>query len=280
MCAIAVVTDSTATLPEDLVKKHNVYVAPLHITWDKVRYRDGIDIKTDEFYKRLRKSKTLPTTSGAIQGEFLQIYESLRGKVDGIVTIVVSGELSAAYSAATNAKELVSEIPIEVIDSKISTIGMGFGVIAAAKAAAAGGSLEQVAKAAKDTLAKVHVFFALDTLEYLRRGGRVNMPAAVIASLLKVKPILTLKDGKVEPTSRPRTRPKAIETLLNLMKERVTNTPLHVAVMHADDLEGLEQLKKEITSRFQTAELLVTSFTPVMGTHTGPGNIGIAFYNE
>ena len=280
MSTIAVVTDSTATIPQELVTRHNIYVAPLHIIWDKVRYRDGIDIQPQEFYQRLRQSATLPTTSGAIQVEFLQIFEGLRGKVDGIVCILISRELSAAYASALSTKEMVPEIPIEVIDSRLSTMGMGFGVIAAAKMASSGGSIEQVVTAAKEVLAKVQLFFALDTLDYLRRGGRVNFPAAVIANLLKVKPILTLRDGKAEPEARPRTMTKAMESLLSLMKEKVTDTPLHVAVMHADNPDKAEYLKNEISSRFRSAELLVTGFTPVMGAHTGPGLIGVAFYNE
>jgi DegV family protein with EDD domain len=280
MSPIAVVTDSTATIPEELVQRYNIYVVPLQIIWDKVRYRDGIDIQPEEFYQRLRKSPTLPTTSGAIQGEFLQLFEGLRGKANGIVTIVLSTEFSGAYSSAINAKEMVTQIPIEVIDSRLSTTAMGFGVIAAAKVASAGGSMEQVVKAAWDILKKAYIFFALDTLDYLRRGGRVNLPSAVLANLLKVKPILTVRDGKAVPVARPRTKPKAIECLLRLMQENVTNTPLHVAVMHAGDIREAENLKKEIASRFQCAELLTTGFTPVMGAHTGPNSIGIAFYNE
>lgn len=280
MCPVAVVTDSTATLPPELAQQHNIHVAPLHIIWDRVKYRDGVDIQPKEFYQRLRKSATLPTTSGAVQAEFLTIFEGLRGKVDSIVTIVVSSELSAAYSAAVSAREMVPEIPVEVIDSRISTMAMGFGVIAAAKAASAGGSMEQVVTAAKNIFARVHLFFVLNTLDYLRRGGRVNLPAAVIANLLQVKPILTLQDGKVVPAARPRTRAKALETLLSLMKERVTDTPLHAAVMHGDDPDGAEYLKQEVASRFHCNELLVTAFTPVMGAHTGPGLLGIAFYNE
>jgi len=280
MSRIAVVTESSAMIPDDLVKRHNIYVVPLHITWDKVRYRDGVDIKTDEFYKRLRKSPTLPTTSGTIQGEFIQLFEELRGKVDGILVIVLSTEFSGAYNAAITAKEMVPDIPIEVIDSRLSTTAMGFGVIAAAKAAAAGGNMEQVIQAAWDVLKKARIFFALDTLDYLRRGGRVNFTSAILANLLRVKPILTVKDGKAVPVDRPRTRRRAIERLLSLMKENVIDTPLHVAVMHADVIQDAEYLKNEIASRFQCAELFITGFTPVMGTHTGPSLIGLAFYNE
>jgi DegV family protein with EDD domain len=277
---IAVVTDSTATIHQETMHEYGIHVAPLHINWDKVKYRDGIDITPKEFYERLRTSVTLPTTSGAIVAEFLQIFEGLRGKADGIVTIVLSKELSAVYNSLMTAKEMVSDMAIEAIDSKLSTMAMGFAVVASAKVAAAGGSMPQVIKAARDVMAKAHLFFALDNLDYLRRGGRVNMPAAVIANLLKVKPVLTLKDGKVEPVAKPRTKPRAIETLLNLMKERVKDTPLHVDVMHADDRDAAENLRREISLRFHCAELLITDFTPVMGSHTGPNALGVAFYND
>ncbi len=280
MCPVAVVTDSTAALTLELAQQYAIHIAPLHIIWDKVKYRDGIDIQPNEFYQRLRKSATLPTTSGAIQAEFLRIFEGLRGKADGIVTMVITSELSAAYNAAMTAKDMVTDIPVEVVDSRLATMAMGFGVIAAAKAAAAGGNMQQVVKAARDVFARVHLLFVLDTLDYLRRGGRVNLPAAVIANLLQVKPILTLQDGKVVPAGRPRTREKALETLLSLMKKKVTDTPLHVAVMHGDDPDGAEYLKREVASRFHCEELLVTAFTPVMGAHTGPGLLGFAFYNE
>ena len=281
MCPVAVVTDSTATLPQEQVQKYNIHVVPLYINWDGKRYRDGIDIKPEEFYERLSQSRTLPTTSGATQGEFLQIFESLRGKVDGIAVFVVSSELSAAYNSAIIARELVADIPVEIIDTRISTMAMGFGVMAAAKTASAGGNMKDVITAARTIFDKAYFFFVLDTLDYLRRGGRVNFPAAVIANLLKVKPILTLKEGKVVPLARPRTRAKALDSLLSLMRKRATTeTPLHVAVMHGNDPEGVNYLKREITSRFNCAEFFITGFTPVMGAHTGPGLLGIAFYNE
>jgi DegV family protein with EDD domain len=280
MSKIAIVTDSTATIPNDLLQRHNIYVAPLSVMWGKERFRDGVDLNASEFYKRLRKSPTLPTTSGAIQGEFLRIFEDLRGKVDGIVTITVTGALSAAYSSAMNAKAMVPEIQVEIIDSRLATMALGFGALEAAKVASSGGSLDQAAKAARDVLAKVHCFFALDTLEYLRKGGRVSLPAAVLASWLQVKPIMFFQNGKIAPVAKPRTTKKALETLLTLMKERATNTPLHVAVMHADNPEGADTLIKEIQSQFKPVEIITSVLTPVVGTHFGPDALCIAFYNE
>jgi DegV family protein with EDD domain len=277
---IALVTDSTATIHQETLQEYGIHVAPLHITWDRTQYRDGIDIRPGDFYKRLRIANNLPTTSGAIIGEFLQIFESLRGKVDGVVTIVLSKDLSTVYNSAITAGHMISDMKIEVIDSRTSTMAMGFGVIAAAKTASGGGTMEQVIKSATDILNKVHLFFALDTLDYLRRGGRVNLPAAMIANFLQVKPILTLKHGKVEPVAKPRTKSGAVTALLDLMEKNITDSPLYVDVMHADDAEAAESLKNTIASRFNCKEILCTGFTPVMGTHTGPGCLGIAFYNE
>jgi len=278
---IAVVTDSVATIPPDLVKKYSIQVAPVQIIWERVTYRDGVDLKPAEFYQRLRKAKDLPTTSSAIQGEFLTIFEGLRGKVDGIVAIVLTGALGGAFSSASNAKEMVSDVPIEVIDTRTAMMAQGFIVLAAAKVAAAGGSLQQVVKTAQDMLPRVHIIWAMDTLEYLRRGGRVSMPQAILASWLNVKPITGLVEGKVAPLARVRSRPKAQAKLIEMMAERANDkTPLHVAVMHGDVPEEAEKLKKMVAGRFQCAEFLTSEITPVIGTHTGPGTLGLAFYNE
>ena len=281
MARIAVVTDSVACIPTDLVQKYNIHVAPVQIIWDRTAYRDGIDMTPKEFYARLRTSKTLPTTSSGIQGEFVQIFEELRGKVDGIVAIVLTGALGAAYNSACNARELVSDVPIEVIDTRSAMMAQGFVVLEAAKVAAAGGTMEEIAKAARDMIPKVHLLWAMDTLEYMRKGGRISLPQAILASWLNVKPIATIEEGKVEPLARVRNKPKALEKLLELAAGLVTGkSPLHVTVMHGDVPKEAEQLKQRVANRFQCSELLTSEITPVIGTHTGPGTLGLAFYNE
>lgn len=280
MSSVAVVTDSTANIPEEILKEYSIKVAPLYIIWDKVTYRDGIDIQPDEFYKRLRTSASLPTTSGGIQKEFLEIFESLRGKVDGVVAILVNTAFSAAHNAAGVAAEMVSDLPVKLIDSKSATIAMGFGVIAAAKAAKKGNSTEEVSRAALNVLQKAQLLFCLDSLSYLRRGGRINFPAAIFADILRVKPILTIRDAKVEIVAKPVSKGAAVKQMLNLMEVNLKDTPLHAAVMHADDLVGAQELKETISTRYKCEELFITPFTPVMGAHTGPGCLGIAFYNE
>jgi DegV family protein with EDD domain len=281
MARIAVVTDSVACIPTDLVRKYNIHVAPVQIIWDKMTYRDGVDMMPKEFYTRLRGSKTLPTTSSGIQGEFIQIFEDLKGKVDGIVAVVLTGAIGAAYSSACNARELVSGLPIEVVDTNSAMMAQGFVVMEAAKVAANESTIEEVTRTALNMIPKVHLLWTMETLEYLRRGGRVSLPKAILASWLKVKPILTIKEGKVEPLARARTKVKAVEKLLELMADEVTaGSPLHVAVMHGDVPEEAEQLKQQIAARFQCSELLVSETTPVIGAHTGPGTLGLAFYNE
>ena len=281
MSRIAIVADSTSNIPQELVSRYNIRVVPLHINWDGVSYRDGIDMTAKELYPRMRTSKTLPTTDSAIQGEFLLVFEELRGKVDGVVTITLCPDLpSGGYSSALTAKGMVPDLPIEVIDSRFSTMAEGWVVLAAARAAAAGASMEEVVKAARETIPKVNLIFAFDTLKYLHRIGRVSAPKALIADLMKVKPIMTIQEGKVVPLDRARSKPKAIERISELTREKVKGTPLHMAVMHADVLEEAERLKEAIASEFKPAELLITDFTLVMGAACGPGVIGVAFYNE
>jgi DegV family protein with EDD domain len=280
MSRVAVVTDSTATIPEEILKEFGIRVAPLYIIWDKITYRDGIDIQPDEFYRRLRTSASLPTTSGGIQKEFIEIFESLRGKVDGVVAILVNSAFSATHNAAGIAAEMVPDLRVKLIDSKLATIQMGFGVIAAAKAAQKGYDIETVSQTALNVLEKTYMFFCLDSLGYLRRGGRINFPAAIFADLLRMKPILTIKDAKVEVVAKPVSKAAAVKQILNLMKDNVKSGLLHVAVMHADDIEGALELKNTISSLFKCEELFVTPFSPVMGAHTGPGCLGVSFYNE
>ncbi len=282
MAKTVVVTDSIACIPPELVKKYDIHVAPLHIIWDKTGYREGVDMTIKDFYARLRTSKTLPTTSSSIQGEFIELFERLTKQAGSIVVITVTGALGTADVSAINAREIVgSDVPIEVIDSRTGLMAQGFIVLEAAKVAAAGGSLAETAKAAREAIPRVEIFWAMDTLEYMRRGGRISLPQAILAGWLRVKPIVTIKDGKVAPLDRVRTKPRAIEKLLEIMAGKITGTgPLHVAVMHGDVHDEAERLKQLVSDRFQCAEIFTSEITPVIGTHVGPGALGLALYQE
>jgi DegV family protein with EDD domain len=282
MPKIAIVTDSVACIPKDLVKKYDIHIAPVQITWDRVTYKDGVDITAAEFYTRLRTSKTLPTTSSAIQGEFIRIYEGLKDKVDGIVSIVLSGKLGAAYASARTAQDIVGLMPpLEIVNTQTAMLAQAFIIVEATRVAQAGGSLKDVVDTTRETMPKVGVFWAMDTLEYLRRGGRVSLPQAIMASWLRVKPITSIEEGKVVPLAKVLSKTKAIQKLIDILEEKTAgSTKLHLGILHGNVPEEARQLENTLTSRFKYCELIKSEITPVIGTHTGPGAIGLAYYKE
>ncbi len=283
MSKIAVVTDSTCCIPDELVQQYGIHVVPLTIIWDKVHYRDGVDIKPLEFYQRLRKATdSLPSTSSGVQGAFLELFEELNGKVDAVAAILIGSRIpTAAVTSALTAAEMVPGLKLEVVDTDITGPGQGFAVLAGAKTANAGGSLEEVLEAGRSTAAKTYTYWMQESLDYIRKGGRVQIPQLNMAEWQDVKPLMTFREGKIVPFDKRPTKETAMDYMLELMAENVKpGTPLHAAVMHADDAEGAEQLRASIEQRFQPDELLMTAFTPIMGAHFGPGSLGLAFYNE
>ena len=281
MGRIAVVTDSAAALPVELVRRHNIHIIPILLCWDNRTYRDGVDITPGEVYRRLRKAKSLPTTSAPSVGDFVRTYTRLGQEVDGIVSIHVSSDLSATFQAARVAGEAVQDVvPVRLVDSGTAAMGQGFAALAAARAAADGADLEEVAREAERVGRRAVVFAMLDTLEYLRRSGRAGRAVSLATSALKIKPILYLDGRGVNLLARPRTQRRAMQVMLQEMERRVNDRPVHVAVMHADAPAEAEQLRREVAARFDCVELYVTEFTPVMGSAAGPGVVGLAFYSE
>lgn len=282
MGRIAIVTDSAAALPAELAERYRIHIVPVLLHWDNQTYRDGVDITAGEVYRRLRQAKSLPTTSAPSVGDFLQVYTQLRQEAEGIVSIHLSSSLSAVYQAARAAKEAVSEvIPVRLVDSGTAAMGQGFAALAAARVAAGGGDLEEVAREAERVSHRSFVFAMLDTLEYLRRSGRAARAVSLAASVLSIKPILYLDGrGDVNLLARPRTKEKALQIMLEEMERRVNDRPVYAAVMHADALADAERLRREVMARFNCLELYITEFTPVMGSVTGPGVVGLAFYTE
>lgn len=281
MSRIAVVTDSAAALPVELVEKHHIHVVPVLLCWDGQTYRDGVDITPSEVYRRLRQAKSLPTTSAPSVGDFIRVYTRLGQEVEGIVSIHLSSNLSATYQAARVAGEAVEEVvPVRLVDSGTAAMGQGFAALAAARVAASGADLEEVAREAERVSRRAMVFAMLDTLEYLRRSGRAGRAISLATSVLSIKPILYLDGQGVDVLAKPRTQEKALRVMLEEMEKRVGGRPVHVAVMHADARVEAEQLRREVAARFNCLELHVTEFTPVMGSVAGPGLVGLAFYSE
>jgi len=281
---VAIVTDTIACIPNEQVEKYSIEVVPVEFIFGDKAYRDGIDMSPTEFYTRLRQAKKLPTTSGSLPGPFLEAYRKASQRAASILCITIPARLSGMFNSARLAKEMAKkalpDVNIEVLDCGTAAAAEGLVVLAAARAAAQGKNLAEVTKTARDVMQRVNLFATLDTLYYLVKGGRVSKAAALASSLLKIKPIFTINGGDAHPVTNPRTMPGAIKRILKIMGQKVvTGQPLHVAVMHADALDKATALSNQISSQFDCDELFITEFTPVMGVHTGPGLIGVAFYS-
>ena len=285
MSKVAIVTDTTACLPRELVEEYGIWVVPMSLIFEDQVYRDEVDIAPSEVYRLLEEEEKIPSTSAPPPGIYLEAFREISQRAESIVCITMPIELTMASQSAMQAKEMAKEeLPdtnIEVIDCRSAAGALGLVSLAAARAAAAGQSLEEVIKVTKDMIPKVHMIGIVDTLVYLAKGGRIPKFAAWAGDVLKVKPILTLSQGRPAPLSAVRTKSRGLERLLEIMQHRTeTNSPIHVIVLHANVLEEAEALKQRIISEFNCAEIYVKDFTPVMGVHTGPGLLGVAFYAD
>ncbi len=281
---VAIVTDSVACVPQKLAEKYGIEVVPIQVIFGGKVYQDGIDITPAEFYALLRKAEKLPTTAASLPGPVLEAFRKVGQRTSSILCITLSAKFSGMFNSAKlaveTAREALPDVIIEVLDSRTAAAAEGFVVLAAARAAALGRSLIEVMETTKSVMQRVNLLATLDTLCYLAKGGRLPTAAAWASSLLKIKPILTIKDGEAHPVSNPRTTTGAMKRMLEIMGQKmIKGYPLHVAVMHADALDRAIELRDEISSQFDCAELFITEFTPVMGAHTGPGVVGIAFYS-
>jgi len=277
---IAVLVDSSSTITKEVAEAYHLRVVPLHLMWGKKEYADWVDMTPEEFYARLKTEKeTWPTTSGSVQGEFLSAFEELRGKVDGVVAITLSPDIpSAGYRSAIMAKDMAEGLPIEVIDSNSTVTASGLVATAAAKAATAGASLEEVVKAAQSVIPKMNVFFNVGSITYLLKGGRVSEAEV---GLKEDSHILTIKEGKITPIEKYTTKEEARHRLKELLKEKARkDTPLHAALFHAAAREDAEEFKREIASQYNCAELWIGEASPVVAIHVSPDSLGVAFYNE
>ena len=249
MAMVKIITDSVADLPPQVVEELGITVVSLYVHFGTETYRDGIDLTSEEFYDRLVSSKTLPTTSVPSIGNFVDAYDKLAEETDEIVAIILSSKLSGTYEAASQAVELMKQkCRVKVIDSLLAAMAQGFIVMKAAQAANAGASLDEVIDVTRKTVPRVDFRAAFDTLEYLKRGGRIGRAQAFLGSMLNINPIITLKDGVVEPAGRTRSRAKAIEYLYNFAMS-YSNIE-EIAVEDTACPDEAEALAKRLSSKF------------------------------
>lgn len=272
---VQIVTDSTADLPPETVQELGITVVPLLVIFGQESYRDGIDLTSEEFFRRLPHAHELPRTSQPSVGDFLQVYADLAKKTDRILSIHLSSRFSGTVETARQAaRQLARRCRIEVVDSGAVSMAMGFAVIGAARAAREGADLEACAQAARSVLRRQRLAVALDTLEYLRRGGRIGRAQAFLGGLLRLKPILTIRDGEAHPLARARTHRKALDAILHVCLDQ--GNVVEAVVMHATSPEDARYLASEVARRCPGVPVHTGRIGPVIGVHGGPGLVGLA----
>jgi len=257
-----------------MAQELGVAMVPLHVVFGDVSYREGIDITVEEFYEMLVKSRQLPTTSAPSVGDFQEVYERLLEETDSILSIHLSGKLSATVRIAQAAADSINKPGrIAVVDSQSMSLGTTFAIMEAAAAIRAGASLEEAKAAAESVRDRLHVLFMLDTLEYVRRGGRIGRARAYLGTMLRIKPILAVREGELYPVERVRTRVHGVERIIQgaVRHQNVTMA----AVGHSTTPDEAELILGRLAMAFPHAEVFVTRFGPVLGTHGGPGVVGV-----
>jgi len=279
-----VVTDSVACLPKELIDEYDIGIVPISIVMNGKTYRDGIDITSREVYEFVASSPSLPTTTSPSPADFLQAFEEISAVATDVLCVTICSEISMMYNSAVQAKGLAAEslpgLSVSVVDSRTAGGAQGFVALEAARAAVGGKSLAEVAEVAEGMIPRVNMLAVLDTLQYLARAGRIPRIAAWGSSVLKIKPILTFSKDGIGLFEKSRTKPKAVDRLVEVMRERTQGKPVHVNVMHANVRDEAEALKERIQSGFECVEIYVTDFAPTMGVQAGPGVLGIAFFHE
>lgn len=275
---IALVTDSTAYLPKPILEKYQIHTAPLVLIWGNETFQDGVDIQPGEFYQRLKTARVMPSTSQATPSSFYRIYSDLIAQDYQILTITISSTLSGTMDSAIQAREMLQGAPIEIFDSQTTAMAMGFQVLQVAQAIQDGASMQDCLALAERARQNTGVVFAVDTLEFLHRGGRIGGANRFLGTALNIKPILEIVNGRIEAVDKVRTRKKSLERLLDLLDERIAGrSPVHLATLHANAPAEAQEILSQAQVRFNSVENIFSEVSPVIGTHAGPGTIGLAY---
>jgi len=279
MSKIALVTDSTVSMPQELVDKYGIIVAPQVLIWGNETLEDGVDISPNQFYTRLAKASVMPSTSQVTVAKFLEIYQPLLDQDYQILTILVSTKLSGTVNSAVQAKAMLpAGAPIEIIDSNSVAMAMGFHLLTVARAIKQGATLADCVTLAQKATEHTGIFFAVDTLEFLHRGGRIGGATRFLGTLLNFKPILELRDGRVEPAERVRTRRKSLSRIVELAVEQIgTRTPIRLASLHANAPEDAKIVLDEASQKLNPLETYLSEVSPVIGANAGPAVIGLVY---
>jgi len=278
MSKVAIVTDSSPYIPADIIEANKIHVVPLTVIWGEENFYDGVDITPVEFYQRLDKAKVMPSTSQPSVADFEVLFRKLHQEGYDILAVLISEDLSGTISSATQAKKLLPEANIEIVNSKTLAMALGFQVLAAARAANQGASLAECKRLAEDAKDRCGVIFVLDTLEFLHRGGRIGAAKRFMGTLLNVKPVLAIEGGVIIPLDSVRTHKKALSTIIDLVEEKTKGKKnVRLATLHANSPETARDVLDAATELISPIETVFSEVSPVIGTHAGPGAIGLAF---
>lgn len=280
MSKTTIVTDSTAYIPKELVAQYNITVAPQVLIWGEQTFHDGVDIQPEEFYARIKTAKVMPTTSQVPIVTMQKIFSDLLEKGNEVLGIFISSKLSGTMQSAIQGREALGAGAgkVHVVDSQSTSMAMGFAILAAARAIADGASATEAKAVAEKAILHTGVYFAVDTLEFLHRGGRIGGAARLIGTALNMKPVLAVIDGRVEAVERIRTKSKALDRVLELVAEKTKGqSPIRIASLHANAPDEARALLERATKALNATESLFTEVSPVVGNHAGPGTVGLAY---
>jgi fatty acid kinase fatty acid binding subunit len=273
---VAIVTDSTADLPAQLVKARGITIVPLTLNFEGRSLLDGVDIKPSEFYRKLPNATTHPTTSQPSAGRFAEAYQQLLADHADVVSIHISEKLSGTYASAVQGAEMTDPKRVHVIDSQLVSMSLGLVTMAAAEIASRGANADAIVQKVTEMREQVQTYFSVATLEFLRRGGRIGRASALLGSVLQVKPVLCIRDGLVTPLERVRTFDRALNRIVELTREVDRGKGLCVIVGHGDAEADAERVARELEPVAET--LMIQPLGPVVGAHAGPGVVGVGCY--
>jgi DegV family protein with EDD domain len=281
MSKIAVVTDSTAYIPKQIRDELGITMVPLNVIFGNETYKEEVEITAPDFYEMMKRIENLPTTSQPAIGLFAVEFERLAKDYDQVISIHLSSEISGTYQSAVAAGSMVEEIEVIPFDSELSCMPQGFFVIEAAKLANQGKTSDEILARLQEMKASMRAYFMADDLSHLHRGGRLNGAQLLVGSLLQIKPILHFEAGKIVPFEKVRTAKKALNRIYSLLDEDAkTGEPIHIVVIHGNCEEEAERIAAYLKTEYPHADLSISYFGPVIGTHLGEGSIGIGWYKD
>lgn len=278
MADIAIITDSTCSMPQELIDRYQIPVVPQVVIFGEESLLDGVELTSQAFYERLATSEVMPTTSQATIGGFKQAFEPLVAEGKSIIAICLGSKLSGTMQSALQAKDMFPDADIHVVDSETVAMALGFQVLAAARAVEEGADVSGALAAAEEVRDHSGLILSVDTLEFLHRGGRIGGASRFLGTALNIKPLLEVADGRVEAVDRVRTRSKAVRRLVDILEERVDGErPLRIGLHHTGDVADAQELEERIRDRFTVDELYISIITPAVGVHAGPGAYGLGY---